>query len=50
MIHVVVEFSSFVCLVCFGAILKIAFEGVGFLRNSNPGQEEGIVGLQWFEI
>ena len=50
MIHIVVEFWSFVCLVCFGAILKIVFEGVGFLRNFDPGWEEGIVGLQWFEI
>ena len=23
---------------------------LGFLRNFDPGREEGIVGLQWFEI
>ena len=45
-----VGFWSFICLVCFGPILRIVFEGVGFLRNFDPAREEGIVGLQWFEI
>ena len=30
--------------------VRIVFEGVGFLRNFDPGREESIVGLQWFEI